>query len=207
MLKNLRTHYMILQHICCFTSKVSLDLFILCEWVFCLRIGMYIMCVPGTQESQKRALDPLKLELEIVVSYSVDAGNWTQSSGTAVFLPSEPSLQSVLLHLFLHVFICVHTQQMEARGQCLDCSLSPFTIWVPGTELRSPGLKANALTDDYLAHPDLLFWDSVSGGTNWPQTCVAVESCVMPRLKGGAGFRLSPSWWWVLSVVNNSIYG
>lgn len=36
---------------------------------------MYIMCVSGTQESQKRALDPLKLELQMAVSYTVDAGN------------------------------------------------------------------------------------------------------------------------------------
>lgn len=32
------------------------------------------VCIPQTEGGQKKVLDPLKLELEIAVSYPVDAG-------------------------------------------------------------------------------------------------------------------------------------
>lgn len=48
--------------------------FILCVWVFCLRVCLCTMCVPGAHESQKRALYPLVPELQTVVSYCVGAG-------------------------------------------------------------------------------------------------------------------------------------
>jgi hypothetical protein len=48
-----------------------------------------IMCVPGAYGSQKRSVTLLELELQTVVSQSVDAK--FRSSGTA-----EPSLQSAV---------------------------------------------------------------------------------------------------------------
>lgn len=50
---------------------------VLCMWTFCLFVYMCTMCVPSAQGGQKRVLDTLGLELCVIVSYYVDAGNWT----------------------------------------------------------------------------------------------------------------------------------
>lgn len=34
-----------------------------------------IICMPGVHEGQKRVLEPLKLELQMVMSNNMDAGN------------------------------------------------------------------------------------------------------------------------------------
>ena len=47
--------------------------FILCVWIFCLHVCLCIMCVPGACRGQKRASDPVELELQIVVRCHVDA--------------------------------------------------------------------------------------------------------------------------------------
>ena len=39
---------------------------------------MSIIYVSGAHEDQKRASDPLELELQTVVSHHVGAGDWTQ---------------------------------------------------------------------------------------------------------------------------------
>jgi hypothetical protein len=49
-------------------------IFILCIWIFCQHINMCTTCMPGDQE---RVLDPLELELQIVVSYHVGIRNQT----------------------------------------------------------------------------------------------------------------------------------
>ena len=41
----------------------------------CLHVCMFTMCKSGALGDQKRALDPLKLELQTVVSCCVGAGN------------------------------------------------------------------------------------------------------------------------------------
>ena len=46
-------------------------------WDFCLWARMCTMSVPGTQESQKRASDPLELELQMILSHHASSGNWT----------------------------------------------------------------------------------------------------------------------------------
>ena len=46
-------------------------LFILCVWVFCLRVYLYTTCVSGAPRGKKRVLDPLGLELQTVVSHHV----------------------------------------------------------------------------------------------------------------------------------------
>lgn len=40
-----------------------------------MQVYMYTVCMTGAQEDQRRALDPLELELQMVVSRHVDAGN------------------------------------------------------------------------------------------------------------------------------------
>lgn len=40
-------------------------LFVLCVWVFCLHVCLCPTCMAGVCEGQKRALDPLKLELQM----------------------------------------------------------------------------------------------------------------------------------------------
>lgn len=54
------------------------------------------MCVPGAHGSQKKELDPLELEQQVVVSNQVGAGNGTGSPvGTASVLKqvsSQPNL-------------------------------------------------------------------------------------------------------------------
>lgn len=43
--------------------------------MFCLHVCLCIMCMPGAHKSQKKALDPLPLELQKIVSCHVGAGN------------------------------------------------------------------------------------------------------------------------------------
>lgn len=44
-------------------------------FVFCSHICVYTMCMLGTHEDQKRALDHPELGLWMVVNYDVDVGN------------------------------------------------------------------------------------------------------------------------------------
>lgn len=46
--------------------------------MFYLHVCMCVTCVPGIQGSKKRALGPLELDLWMIVSHHVDAGNQTQ---------------------------------------------------------------------------------------------------------------------------------
>lgn len=58
------------------------DLFILtfCVWVVYLNVCLCTTCRPGTCSSQKRALGPLKLELQRVWGHSAGAENRTRFS-------------------------------------------------------------------------------------------------------------------------------
>jgi len=47
--------------------------------MFCLHIYLYTKYVAGAHGGQKRTSDPSKLELQVVVSHHVVAGNWTQN--------------------------------------------------------------------------------------------------------------------------------
>ena len=55
-----------------------LDLFILCACMFCIHVSICTMCMPDTHVVQKRVKGPLELELGIIVSCHVGAGNRTQ---------------------------------------------------------------------------------------------------------------------------------
>jgi hypothetical protein len=47
---------------------------ILCVWVFCLHVCLYIACMSGVSRDQKTS-DPLELNTQMVVSHHVGTGN------------------------------------------------------------------------------------------------------------------------------------
>lgn len=49
----------------------------ICAWVFCFCVWYVPHVLPGAQGDQKRNLGPQKLELRMVVSLHVHAGNGT----------------------------------------------------------------------------------------------------------------------------------
>ena len=57
--------------------------------------------MPGALRGQKRASDPLKLELQMIVNHHVVVGNQIQDSlaEQPVLLTTEPSLQPPISHL------------------------------------------------------------------------------------------------------------
>jgi hypothetical protein len=63
--------------------------------MFCLHVCLCIMFVSGVHRGQKRVSDLLELELEIVASCHVGAGNqtWALQEEQAVLLTGEPPLQ------------------------------------------------------------------------------------------------------------------
>ena len=60
---------------------------------------MYTVCVPGNHRSEKRASDPLKLELQMVVRCHAGAGNWVlwESSQSSLLLSISPALKMLPL--------------------------------------------------------------------------------------------------------------
>jgi hypothetical protein len=60
------------------SSKKKIYIFYLCVWVFCLHICLGIMSVPDVCKGQKRASDPLELELPTAMSCHRSAKNQTQ---------------------------------------------------------------------------------------------------------------------------------
>lgn len=54
--------------------------FILHVQMFCLSARLHTICLPGTCGSQARASEPLALQLGVVVSCCVGAGNQTQAA-------------------------------------------------------------------------------------------------------------------------------
>lgn len=44
-------------------------------YVFCLPACLWTMCMPGAKRTEKRASDLRELELQLVVSYRLGAGN------------------------------------------------------------------------------------------------------------------------------------
>lgn len=63
----------------------------------CLGVCVCTPCVTSTQRGQKRAHDPLELELHAIVSHHAVLATKLQSSAGAVSAPStEPSLQPLV---------------------------------------------------------------------------------------------------------------
>lgn len=82
-------------------------------WVLCLYAYLYTMCMTNTQRHQKRVLDSLELNLQMVSSHHVDAGRQTRvfcKSSQCFSLLQKPSLQPPDFTLLLwpsepHTFI------------------------------------------------------------------------------------------------------
>lgn len=57
--------------------------FIFCIWVFCLYVCLCNTCMSGASRGQRRELDALELDLQVVVSNSVGIQLRTSESMTA----------------------------------------------------------------------------------------------------------------------------
>ena len=75
----------------------------MCVNVFCLHVCLCTACMPGIGRGQKRASDPLELELEMVVGLHESAGNRIQEE-KQMFLTVEPFLQPHFIYLFINLF-------------------------------------------------------------------------------------------------------
>lgn len=58
-------------------SKVYLNFYFMCMGIL-LHIWLSTICIPSVYRDQKKTSSPLKLELQMVMSHYVGAGNWTQ---------------------------------------------------------------------------------------------------------------------------------
>ena len=91
-------------------------------------------------------LDPLELELQIIVSHHVDAGNRTWVSGrTSAPLTTFLNLVSACVHM------CIHYSHGEVRGH-----FSSSTMLVLGVKLGSSCFMAGTFTHGATL-PALLF--------------------------------------------------
>lgn len=78
----------------------------MCVWMFCPCACVCTLSVPGACKSQKRALDPLELELQI--TYEPSCGCWKPNPGILQekqeLLTDEPSTQLLIaLEVEFHV--------------------------------------------------------------------------------------------------------
>lgn len=89
------------------------NLFYLCVWVFSF---MCTTCMSSAQGGQKRALDCLKLELRVTMSYHLDAKIQTQGplQKQQILLTTEPSLPPAILVL-PHIKKSRDTCKMDLR--------------------------------------------------------------------------------------------
>ena len=78
-------------------------------------------------------LDPLELELQMIASHHVDAGNRTWSSGRATFTLAPLTTFFNLVSACVHM--CRHYSHGEVRGQLMEViSLLP-PCWSQGSNL------------------------------------------------------------------------
>lgn len=81
--------------------------FIFCVWMLCLLAWRYIMYMYGACGDHKRVLDPLGLDLQVVGSHHVHAGNQTQDlkrSSEWSQLLSHPLIQALGIFIFSYCF-------------------------------------------------------------------------------------------------------
>lgn len=115
----------------------------LCVWVLCLHVCLCIICMPCALGSQRVMVNPLDLELQMVVSYCVGAGTWTlvlwKSSWYSLLLShlSSSSLHfdfyfSLLIFLMVPSLVClclVHTVRFFwAVSDIIQFSLSGISL-------------------------------------------------------------------------------
>lgn len=102
----------------------------LCSWMFYLRVCLCSTCLPGTQGIQRRASDPLTLELQTVVSLhlgtrtitwscgrAVDALNcWGQLAISQLLILTEKNTLCSLGRLDCARLWCIHNQPCFSQG-------------------------------------------------------------------------------------------
>lgn len=74
-------------------------------WVFSLRLCEFTVCVAGVHGGQNRLLDPLELDLWMILSHHGVPGNWTESSGRTASAIYWVSLMSSPIYCLL----CFHS--------------------------------------------------------------------------------------------------
>lgn len=75
--------------------------------MFCLHVCICATCMLSAFGGQKKALEPLELQLQIVLSWEqiIDCGRWKLNLD-----PLQEQVLLVLIHLsktFIYVFMCV----------------------------------------------------------------------------------------------------
>lgn len=71
---------------CCSSGTIQWEYFCLCVLSVLLHLCVCTTCVPDVRGGQKRALDSLILELEMVVNHQVSTENRTLDGTTVVVL-------------------------------------------------------------------------------------------------------------------------
>lgn len=94
--------------------------------MFCHQVCMYTICVPGAYRRQKKALNPLKLMLQMVMSH-MGAVNWAGSSAGAAGVLSCWAIslapKTFCLNLrgsFIHSTRVLVEQLLQAQCKCHD---------------------------------------------------------------------------------------
>lgn len=78
--------------------------FILCVWMFYLYLCLCTACVCRTYRGQKKALDLLVLELQMVVSHPIGSGSWSYvlwKNNQYSYSLSYLSRPSICIHSFI----------------------------------------------------------------------------------------------------------
>lgn len=99
---------------------------------------MSVCCVcvrlhSSAQRGQKRASDPLELELEVIMNFSTWVLGIKLRSTWRTAGPLNHYVISLVPHLsFIYLSVCVHKVSKQFSGL--------ISLWVLGFELRAPGL-------------------------------------------------------------------
>jgi hypothetical protein len=108
--------------------------------MFCQHARLCPACMPWTPEGQRKMLDPLELELEVVMSWVCGCWKWSPSplKEQPGVLTIELTLQPLsLLHLsiYLSIYLSIHLSifERESGSQCvalagLKCTETSLTL-------------------------------------------------------------------------------
>lgn len=105
----------------------TFSIYFLRVWIFCSHVCLCTIHMPDALPGEKRASDPLKLHLEIIVSHQVASGNWTLGSSARARSALNCwafSLVSQLLHSddhTCHQLAIGFRNHNEFYNFCLDC--------------------------------------------------------------------------------------
>jgi hypothetical protein len=148
-------------------------IFILCVWVFGLRVCLHTLSMPAAYRDQKRVSEPLELELQTILSHDIADSCWESNpdplQGQPVLLTAE------FPHHLVHICSCVQATGFFC-GPCLRA-----LAWPMGGRCCHL-LSADCMPEAVFSHPRIprLPSDLRAGGLNTPP---------------GSGFLLLLSLW------------